>query len=129
MRQRIRAIQFLRLDGGTSAKKRPELIRSFQSGECDVFLISTKAGNAAITLTAADTVVFLDPWWNAAVEDQASARAHRIGQTRPVTAYRLIAQDTIEEFVMGKHDMKRALAAGVLEGSGFDPEWRKRGYF
>jgi SNF2 family DNA or RNA helicase len=80
-----------------------------------VFLISLKAGGFGLNLTAADTVIHLDPWWNPAVEDQATARAHRIGQRKPVTAIRLVARDTIEEAVLGLHAAKRALAASLLE--------------
>ncbi len=82
-----------------------------------MFLISLKAGGTGINLTAADYVIHLDPWWNPAVEDQATDRAHRIGQTRPVTVYRLIARGTIEEQILSLHSDKRALVAGVLEGT------------
>ena len=82
-----------------------------------MFLISLKAGGTGINLTAADYVIHLDPWWNPAVEDQATDRAHRIGQTRPVTVYRLIARGTIEEQILALHGDKRALVAGVLEGT------------
>jgi SNF2 family DNA or RNA helicase len=68
-----------------------------------------------LNLTAADYVIHLDPWWNPAAEDQATDRAHRIGQTRPVTVYRLIAADTIEERVLDMHDAKRALADNILD--------------
>jgi SNF2 family DNA or RNA helicase len=82
-----------------------------------VFLISRKAGGTGLNLTAADWVVHLDPWWNPAVEDQATDRAHRIGQERPVTAIRLVSQGTIEQRVLAMHARKRALASGVLEGT------------
>ena len=108
----------LYLDGGTPAAERAALIRAFQGGEGDAFLISLKAGGTGINLTAADYVIHLDPWWNPAVEDQATDRAHRIGQTRPVTVYRLIARGTIEEQILALHRDKRALVAGVLEGTG-----------
>ena len=107
----------LYLDGATPAPKRAELIRRFQDGEADVFLISLKAGGTGINLTAADYVIHLDPWWNPAVEDQATDRAHRIGQTKPVTVYRLIARGTVEEKILAMHTDKRALVAGVLEGT------------
>ena len=107
----------LYLDGSTPAGARAKLISSFQKGEGDVFLISLKAGGTGINLTAADYVIHLDPWWNPAVEDQATDRAHRIGQTRPVTVYRLIARGTIEEQMLSLHSDKRALVAGVLEGT------------
>ncbi len=108
----------LYLDGGTPVKERAKLIARFQAGEGDVFLISLKAGGTGINLTAADYVIHLDPWWNPAVEDQATDRAHRIGQTRPVTVYRLIAHGTIEQQILKMHADKRALVAGILEGTG-----------
>lgn len=111
-------IKALYLDGATPAAQRKALIKSFQEGEGDVFLISLGAGGTGINLTAADYVIHLDPWWNPAVEDQATARAHRIGQVRPVTVYRLIARGTIEEKILTMHDEKRALVASVLEGTG-----------
>jgi SNF2 family DNA or RNA helicase len=116
-RLRQQGFKILVLDGTTPAETRDQRIAAFQRGEADAFLISLKAGGFGLNLTAADTVIHLDPWWNPAVEDQATARAHRIGQQRPVTAVRLVARDTIEEAVLGLHAAKRALAAGVLEGS------------
>ena len=82
-----------------------------------MFLLSLKAGGTGLNLTAADTVVHLDPWWNPAVEDQASDRAHRIGQDKPVTIVRLVSKDTIEESVLALHATKRELTRGVLEGA------------
>jgi SNF2 family DNA or RNA helicase len=82
-----------------------------------LFLISLKAGGTGLNLTAADYVIHLDPWWNPAVEDQASDRAHRIGQQRPVTVYRLIVQDSVEEKILALHRRKRDLASDLLEGS------------
>ncbi|HSK00804.1 MAG TPA: DEAD/DEAH box helicase [Kofleriaceae bacterium] len=108
----------LYLDGATPAAERAARIRSFQGGAGDAFLISLKAGGTGVNLTAADYVIHLDPWWNPAVEDQATDRAHRIGQTRPVTVYKLIARGTIEEQILALHRDKRALVAGVLEGTG-----------
>jgi SNF2 family DNA or RNA helicase len=105
------------LDGSTAAGVRAKRIQAFQDGEGEVFLISLKAGGTGINLTAADYVIHLDPWWNPAVEDQATDRAHRIGQSRPVTVYRLIARGTIEEQMLSLHSDKRALVAGVLEGT------------
>ncbi|HTL31572.1 MAG TPA: DEAD/DEAH box helicase [Kofleriaceae bacterium] len=107
----------LYLDGATPAKDRAALIDRFQAGEGDAFLISLKAGGTGINLTAADYVIHLDPWWNPAVEDQATDRAHRIGQTKPVTVYRLISRGTIEDKIVALHRDKRALVAGVLEGT------------
>jgi SNF2 family DNA or RNA helicase len=92
-------------------------VRAFQAGEGQVFLISLKAGGFGLNLTAADYVIHMDPWWNPAVEDQASDRAHRIGQQRPVTVYRLVAKDTVEEKILALHQQKRELVDGLLEGA------------
>ena len=116
-RLRQQGLRVLLLDGTTPAETRAQRIAAFQAGEADVFLISLKAGGFGLNLTAADTVIHMDPWWNPAVEDQATARAHRIGQTRPVTAVRLVARGTIEEAVLTLHAAKRDLAVGVLEGT------------
>ncbi|MDR2086801.1 MAG: DEAD/DEAH box helicase [Dysgonamonadaceae bacterium] len=105
------------LDGSSSMPDREKSVRKFQNGEGDLFLISLKAGGLGLNLTAADFVIHLDPWWNPAVEDQASDRAHRIGQTRPVTVYRLVAENTIEEKIIQLHHTKRDLAESLLEGS------------
>jgi len=105
------------LDGRTRAHVRQKRIDAFQQGEGDLFLISLKAGGLGLNLTAADYVIHMDPWWNPAVEDQASDRAHRIGQTRPVTVYRLVAADTIEEKIVQLHHAKRDLADSLLEGT------------
>ncbi len=110
-------ISYQYLDGATSAKARSERIAAFQAGQGDVFLISLKAGGTGLNLTAADYVIHLDPWWNPAVEDQASDRAHRIGQTRPVTIYRLVTEGTIEEQIVDIHHRKRDLADRLLEGA------------
>ena len=110
-------ISYQYLDGSTPQKARADRIRAFQNGEGDAFLISLKAGGTGLNLTAADYVIHMDPWWNPAVEDQASDRAHRIGQTRPVTIYRLVAQDTIEEQIVELHRDKRDLADSLLEGA------------
>lgn len=110
-------ISYQYLDGSTPLKKREASINAFQAGEGDVFLISLKAGGVGLNLTAADYVIHLDPWWNPAVEDQASDRAHRIGQKRPVTIYRLVAEDTIEDKIVKLHGEKRDLADSLLEGT------------
>ncbi len=112
-----RNITYQYLDGSTSAKKRQSRINAFQGGQGDLFLISLKAGGSGLNLTAADYVIHMDPWWNPAVEDQASDRAHRIGQVRPVTVYRLVVKDTIEERIMALHEEKRDLARNLLTGS------------
>lgn len=110
-------ISYQYLDGQTPLKKREERVKAFQQGEGDLFLISLKAGGTGLNLTAADYVIHLDPWWNPAVEDQASDRAHRIGQQRPVTVYRLVAENTIEEKIVRLHGEKRELADSLLEGT------------
>jgi SNF2 family DNA or RNA helicase len=104
------------LDGKT--RKRADRVKRFQTDDdCQLFLISLKAGGTGLNLTAAQYVFILDPWWNPAVEDQATDRAHRIGQERPVTVYRLVAKDTIEEQILEMHADKRELVAGVLDGT------------
>ena len=112
-----RGVTYQYLDGSTPPAKRKKAVDAFQAGEGDAFLISLRAGGFGLNLTAADYVVHMDPWWNPAVEDQASDRAHRIGQTRPVTIYRLVARDTIEDKILELHHRKRELAASLLEGS------------
>ena len=110
-------IHYQYLDGSTPVKQRKIAVDFFQAGKGDVFLISLKAGGLGLNLTAADYVIHMDPWWNPAVEDQASDRAHRIGQHRPVTIYRLVARDTIEEKIVEMHSRKRDLADSLLQGS------------
>ncbi len=100
------------LDGST--KNREDVIDRFQNGDAPLFLISLKAGGTGLNLTAADTVIHCDPWWNPAVEDQATDRAHRIGQTKPVTVYRLVAAGTVEEKIIQLKARKRELAEAVL---------------
>ena len=109
-----KGISYQYLDGSTPVKKRELAIDNFQNGKSDLFLISLKAGGVGLNLTAADYVIHMDPWWNPAVEDQASDRAHRIGQKRPVTIYRIIAENTIEEKIMKMHHNKRDLAERLL---------------
>lgn len=110
-------VSYQYLDGSTPQKARAEAVASFQRGDDRFFLISLKAGGLGLNLTAADYVIHLDPWWNPAVEDQASDRAYRIGQTRPVTIYRLITANTIEDKIVALHGRKRELADGLLSGS------------
>jgi superfamily II DNA or RNA helicase len=104
------------LDGST--RNRGDVVAGFKAGEAPVFLISLKAGGVGLTLTEADYVFVLDPWWNPAVEAQAVDRAHRIGQHRPVMVYRLVATDTVEEKVMELKARKAALFAQVMDGDG-----------
>jgi SNF2 family DNA or RNA helicase len=118
-RQRLEeaGIPYSYLDGKT--KRRDLAVEQFRAGETPVFLISLKAGGVGLTLTEADYCILLDPWWNPATEAQAVDRAHRIGQTRKVMVYRLIARDTIEEKVMELKAKKAALFAGVMDGGEF----------
>ena len=92
--------------------------RLHYEGEVTVFLISLKAGGVGLNLTAADVVIHYDPWWNVAAQDQATDRAHRIGQQHTVTVYKLIAKDTIEERIMQMQESKRDLVNSVLGGDG-----------
>lgn len=112
-----KGISCLYLDGTMSVNEREKQVSRFQQGEGHLFLISLKAGGTGLNLTAADYVIHLDPWWNPAAEDQASDRAHRIGQTRPVTIYRLISSNTIEEKIVLLHQSKKSLADSLLDGS------------
>jgi len=108
------ATQFLH--GGTPVAKREELVQRFQEGEVPVFLLSLKAAGTGLNLTRADHVVHYDRWWNPAVEDQATDRAYRIGQTRPVQVHRLIAEGTVEDRIAEMLAAKRQLADAVLAG-------------
>jgi SNF2 family DNA or RNA helicase len=110
-------LRIVSLDGSTPAATRDERVRAFQAGQADAFLLSLRAGGTGLNLTAATYVIHLDPWWNPAVEDQATDRAHRIGQDRPVTVIRLVARATIEEAVLSLHEEKRQLAASILDGA------------
>ncbi|MDD6814344.1 MAG: C-terminal helicase domain-containing protein [Akkermansia muciniphila] len=94
-----------------------ELVKSFQSGKADFFLISLKAGGVGLTLTEADYVILPDPWWNPAVENQAADRSHRIGRKNPVTVYRLVCSDTVEEKVLAIHEEKKALFDTLINDS------------
>jgi SNF2 family DNA or RNA helicase len=106
-------IDHVELTGAT--RDRADPISRFQSGAVPVFLISLKAGGRGLNLTAADTVIHYDPWWNPAVEHQATDRAHRIGQTKPVFVYKLIAADTVEERIVELQDKKGRLATATLD--------------
>jgi SNF2 family DNA or RNA helicase len=108
-------IPLVELRGDTGDRVTP--VARFQQGMVPLFLISLKAGGTGLNLTAADTVIHYDPWWNPAVETQATDRAHRIGQDKPVFVYKLIALGTVEERILQLQERKRALA-GVV----FDPE-------
>jgi superfamily II DNA or RNA helicase len=118
LRERLDAagLSYQYLDGSTPAAERGKRVAAFQQGSGDFFLISLKAGGFGLNLTAADYVIIADPWWNPAAEDQASGRAHRIGQLRPVTVYRLVTQGSIEDRIVRLHRSKRELAEGILSG-------------
>jgi len=108
-------IEYCYLDGSTT--DRDAVVQRFQdSTTIPVFLISLKAGGVGLNLTGADTVIHFDPWWNPAVEDQATGRAHRIGQTKVVTSYKLITRDTVEEKILTLQNRKREIIAATLEG-------------
>ncbi|MCX6876706.1 MAG: DEAD/DEAH box helicase [Verrucomicrobia bacterium] len=108
-------IPYLKLTGGS--KDRGKLVEDFQSGKVPLFLISLKAGGTGLNLTAADTVIHYDPWWNPAVEAQATDRAYRIGQDKPVFVHKLLCQDTVEERIHKLQQEKGQLAAGILAGA------------
>ncbi|NRB42179.1 MAG: SWF/SNF helicase family protein [Pseudomonadales bacterium] len=110
-----RNIGYSKLTGQT--RKRDEAIGRFQNGEVEVFLISLKAGGVGLNLTAADTVIHYDPWWNPAAENQATDRAHRIGQDKPVFVYKLITEKTVEEKILALQQRKQALADAVYAGT------------
>lgn len=117
--QRLKALKipYFYLDGSTPMRKRTQMVEAFQKGECPVFLISLKAGGLGLNLTGANYVIHLDPWWNPAIEQQATDRAYRIGQRQNVTVYHLISSNTIEEKILRLHDTKRDLASSLLEGT------------
>jgi non-specific serine/threonine protein kinase len=116
---RARKIGYVKLTGTTQDRRAP--VEAFQSGQVPVFLISLKAGGAGLNLTAADTVIHFDPWWNPAAEAQASDRAYRIGQDKPVFVYKLIARGSVEEKIQQLQQSKASLARSVLEGG--QGEW------
>jgi SNF2 family DNA or RNA helicase len=102
------------LTGETPPAQRAEVVRTFQARELPLMLVSLKAGGVGLNLTAADTVIHVDPWWNPAVEQQATDRAHRIGQNQAVTVYKLVVAGSIEERIQALQARKAALADGVL---------------
>lgn len=104
--------EYLKLTGQT--QNRQALVEQFQQGKTPIFLISLKAGGTGLNLTRADTVIHYDPWWNPAVEDQATDRTHRIGQENPVFVYKLITSGTVEEAILGMQERKRQLVDGIL---------------
>ena len=111
-------LPWLALTGDTPPAQRGSVVSAFQAGECPLLLLSLKAGGVGLNLTAADAVVHIDPWWNPAVERQATDRAHRIGQDKPVFVFKLIAAGSIEERILDLQARKAALADGVLGDDG-----------
>ena len=111
-------IPFYVITGSTPKQQRLSLVHAFNEGDVPVFLISLKAGGTGLNLTGADVVIHYDPWWNMAAQNQATDRAHRIGQTRQVTVYRLILKDTIEEKILQLQNTKKDLADAIIEGEG-----------
>lgn len=109
-------IAYYKIIGETPKQKRVEMVNTFNGDDTPVFLISLKAGGTGLNLTGADVVIHYDPWWNQAVQNQATDRAHRIGQTKVVTVYKLIVKDTIEEKIVKMQESKRDLADSVLSG-------------
>ena len=116
-----RNVAYSLLTGDTKDRRTP--VKNFQDGKVPLFLISLKAGGTGLNLTAADTVIHYDPWWNPAAENQATDRAHRIGQDKPVFVYKMIARGTVEEKIQALQQKKAHLAAGVLEG-GLNSGWK-----
>jgi len=110
-------IDYYKITGETEKKERINLVNRFNEDETPVFLVSLKAGGTGLNLTGADIVIHFDPWWNLAMQNQATDRAHRIGQTRPVTVYKLIAKDSIEEKILELQEQKEALGSAVLSGT------------
>ena len=108
------------LTGAVSKEKRKVLVEAFQTDDTQVFCISLKAGGTGLNLTAADIVIHYDPWWNLAVQNQATDRAHRIGQENVVSVYKLIMKGTIEESIMKLQEKKCELSDQVLQGAGLD---------
>ena len=115
--KRIGKDKLFYLDGSTTIRKREKMVADFQHGVAPVFLISLKAGGLGLNLTNANYVIHLDPWWNPAIEQQATDRAYRIGQNKNVTVYHLIAENTIEEKILRLHQTKRDLADSLLNDS------------
>jgi SNF2 family DNA or RNA helicase len=113
---RARAVEFAVLTGDTLDRAAP--VAAFQQGQVSVFLISLKAGGVGLNLTAADTVIHYDPWWNPASENQATDRAWRIGQEQPVFVYKLLARGTLEEKIQDMQRRKGQLASALLDAEG-----------
>lgn len=117
-RLKAERILYYRLDGSTKSEQRTRLVNAFNENKIPVFLISLKAGGTGLNLTGADIVIHYDPWWNAAAQNQATDRAHRIGQTHTVTVYKLIARHTIEEKILELQENKKTLSDQILSEKG-----------
>ena len=111
-----KGIRFYKITGATSKKDRIGMVKQFNDDDTPVFLISLKAGGVGLNLTGADMVIHYDPWWNVAVQNQATDRAHRIGQTKKVTVYKIIAKGTIEEKIVKLQETKKDLADSIISG-------------
>jgi SNF2 family DNA or RNA helicase len=109
-------IQYYEITGATPKKERLRLVTQFNEGEVPLFLISLRAGGTGLNLTGADIVIHYDPWWNAAAQNQATDRAHRIGQQKPVTVFKLLAKDSIEEKIQQLQEKKLNLADEIIGG-------------
>ena len=107
-------MQYLYLDGNTKSEDRMTLANEFNSGNINIFLISLKAGGTGLNLTGADTVIHFDPWWNPAVEEQATDRAHRMGQKKTVEVIKLISKGTIEEKIYNLQEQKKKVINNVI---------------
>lgn len=109
-------LPYYKITGATPKEKRIQMVKEFNENQVPVFLISLKAGGTGLNLTGADMVIHYDPWWNLAVQNQATDRAHRIGQQKVVTVYRLIVKDSIEEKILHMQEAKKNLADEILSG-------------
>ena len=109
-------IAYYEITGATPKKERLRLVKAFNEGDTPLFLISLRAGGTGLNLTGADIVIHYDPWWNAAAQNQATDRAHRIGQLKPVTVFKLLVKDSIEEKIQQLQEKKQNLAEEILGG-------------
>jgi SNF2 family DNA or RNA helicase len=108
-------MKYMYLDGKTKSKVRMDMVKEFNEGDAEVFLISLKAGGAGLNLTGADIVIHFDPWWNPAVEEQATDRAHRIGQQKTVEVIKLLTKGTIEEKIYNLQEKKKEMIKNVMD--------------
>ena len=116
LRLQEEGIRWYEITGATPKQERLRLVTDFNTGEVPVFLISLRAGGTGLNLTGADIVIHYDPWWNAAAQNQATDRAHRIGQEKPVTVFKLLAKDSVEEKIAQLQEAKLDLAEEILGG-------------